>query len=58
MGEKEILRKEGVKLLGVFVDSELRFKEQAAGAIGKGQAWLSQSKVIPNYRRGGSGACS
>ncbi|KAJ6631801.1 hypothetical protein B0H10DRAFT_1728612, partial [Mycena sp. CBHHK59/15] len=31
-----------VKLLGLHLDCELRWKEQGASALAKGQAWLSQ----------------
>ncbi|KAJ6459861.1 hypothetical protein C8R45DRAFT_1180601 [Mycena sanguinolenta] len=33
------------KLLGVHIDQELRWKEQGASALSKGQAWLAQRRA-------------
>lgn len=46
VGGKEIPRKENIKLLGVVLNSELRFREQGAIAIAKGQTWLSQFRKL------------
>ena len=35
-----------VKFLGLHIDSELRWKEQIAAAIGKGRQWLRQCKRL------------
>jgi len=34
------------KYLGVIVDNELRFREQAAAAVGKGTKWVKQTKRL------------
>src|SRR5271168_4739184 len=40
------------KYLGVIIDSELRFKEQAAYAIGKGTKWANQVQRIAKTSKG------
>ncbi|KAJ3841250.1 hypothetical protein F5878DRAFT_496963, partial [Lentinula raphanica] len=35
-----------MKLLGLLFDRELRFKEQSAAAVAKGQAWISQFRRL------------
>jgi ribonuclease HI len=44
------------KYLGVIVDRELRFKEQAAAAIGKGTRWAIQSGRLTKVAKGVKGA--
>jgi hypothetical protein len=41
-----------VKLLGVHLDRELRWHEQSAAAIAKGEAWLIQTGRIARASRG------
>src|SRR5271154_3009189 len=43
------------KYLGVIIDSELRFKEQAAYAIGKGTKWANQVQRITKTAKGVKG---
>ena len=43
------------KYLGVLVDSELRFNEQAAAAIGKGSRWASQAGRLAKVAKGVKG---
>src|SRR5271155_560924 len=43
------------KYLGVIVDSELQFKEQAAYAIGKGTKWTNQVRRITRLVKGING---
>ncbi|KAJ6452972.1 hypothetical protein C8R45DRAFT_1056963 [Mycena sanguinolenta] len=40
------------KLLGVHIDRELRWKEQGASALSKGQAWLTQVGRLARTSRG------
>src|SRR5271168_3360260 len=40
------------KYLGVIIDSELRFKEQASDGIGKGTKWVSQVQRITRTVKG------
>ncbi|CAK5279173.1 unnamed protein product [Mycena citricolor] len=42
LGSHKIISAPAVKLLGVWIDRELRWKEQAAAAIAKGHTWLNQ----------------
>jgi len=44
-----------VKFLGMHIDRELRWKEQVAAALGKGQYWLGQCSRIARPSRGVSG---
>ena len=44
------------KYLGVIIDSELRFKEQTASAIGKGSKWANQSGRLVKVAKGIKGA--
>lgn len=46
VGGQVIPVREGIKLLGLFLDAELRYKEQSAIAIQKGQTWLSQFRRL------------
>ncbi|KAJ7353147.1 hypothetical protein DFH08DRAFT_625733, partial [Mycena albidolilacea] len=41
-----------VKLLGVHLDRELRWHEQGAAALAKGEAWLIQTARIARASRG------
>jgi ribonuclease HI len=41
-----------VKLLGIHIDQELRWKEQAAAALGKGQDWLVQFGRLARVSKG------
>ncbi|KAJ6521719.1 hypothetical protein DFH09DRAFT_805194, partial [Mycena vulgaris] len=41
-----------VKLLGVHLDRELRWKEQGATALGKGAGWLAQVDRLARPSRG------
>jgi ribonuclease HI len=43
-----------VKLLGIHIDRELRWKEQAAAALGKGQDWLVQFGRLAKVTKGTS----
>ena len=43
------------KYLGIIIDSELRFKEQAAFAIGKGTKWANQVQRITRTAKGVKG---
>jgi hypothetical protein len=44
-----------VKFLGIHIDRELRWKEQMAAALGKGQDWLGQCSRIAKLSGGISG---
>ena len=44
-----------VKFLGLHIDRELRWKEQMAAALGKGQGWLGQCGRIARPSGGISG---
>jgi hypothetical protein len=44
------------KYLGVIIDDELRFKEQAAAAIGKGARWANQTGRLTKGAKGIKGA--
>ncbi|KAF8806351.1 hypothetical protein BYT27DRAFT_7103155, partial [Phlegmacium glaucopus] len=44
------------KFLGVIIDSELRFKEQAAAAIGKGTKWTNQVRRLTKNAKGIKGS--
>ncbi|KAJ3754820.1 hypothetical protein EV360DRAFT_50905, partial [Lentinula raphanica] len=46
LGDKVIPVKNVMKLLGLLFDRELRFKEQSAAAVAKGQAWISQFRRL------------
>ncbi|KAJ3749322.1 hypothetical protein DFH05DRAFT_1375842, partial [Lentinula detonsa] len=46
LGDKVIPVKSVLKLLGLLFDQELRFKEQSAVAVAKGQAWISQFRRL------------
>jgi ribonuclease HI len=41
-----------VKLLGVYLDRELRWGQQGAAAVGKGQAWLAKVRRLARTSRG------
>ena len=43
------------KYLGVIIDSELRFKEHAAYAIGKGTKWAKQARCLTKVAKGVNG---
>ena len=43
-----------VKLLGIHINNELRWKEQAAAALGKGQDWLIQFGRLAKVSKGTS----
>src|SRR6202522_3998 len=44
------------KYLGVIMDSELRFKEQAAAAIGKGSRWANRAGCLAKVAKGVKGS--
>ena len=41
-----------VKLLGIHINNKLRWKEQAAAALGKGQDWLIQFGRLAKVSKG------
>jgi hypothetical protein len=41
-----------VKLLGIHIDQELRWKAQAVAALGKGQHWLMQMGRLAKVSKG------
>jgi hypothetical protein len=41
-----------VKLLGIHLDRELRWGQQGAAAVGKGQAWLAKVRRLARASRG------
>lgn len=52
LGSHTIQSRESVKLLGVHLDRELRWKAQSASAVAKGQAWLGQFARLARPSRG------
>lgn len=44
------------KFLGVIIDSELRFKEQANQAVAKGAQWVGQIRRLSKMAKGAQGA--
>ncbi|KAF8801394.1 hypothetical protein BYT27DRAFT_7114831, partial [Phlegmacium glaucopus] len=51
-----IITKSSYKFLGVIIDSELRFKEQVAQAIGHGTKWTNQVRRLSKNARGIKGS--
>jgi len=43
-----------VKLLGIHINNKLRWKEQAAAALGKGQDWPIQFRQLVKVSKGAS----
>jgi hypothetical protein len=56
LGTHIIQSPESVKLLGIHIDCELRWHQQEAAALAKGQAWLNQTARVAHALRG-IGAC-
>ncbi|KAJ6492786.1 hypothetical protein C8R47DRAFT_956458, partial [Mycena vitilis] len=52
---KRVKMESAVKLVGIWIDEKLTFKEQAAAALAKGQAWLVQFRRLARVS-GGVGA--
>ncbi|KAJ6457695.1 hypothetical protein C8R45DRAFT_758808, partial [Mycena sanguinolenta] len=52
LGTHTIKSAKVVKLLGLHLDRELRWKEQGASALAKGQGWLSQVGRLARSSRG------
>jgi hypothetical protein len=51
LGQHTITTMPSVKLLGVHLDRELRWHEQGAAALAKGEAWLIQTARIARASR-------
>ncbi|CAK5265676.1 unnamed protein product [Mycena citricolor] len=52
LGQHMIKSAKSVKLLGIHIDRELRWKEQRAAAVGKGMVWLTTVSRLARPSRG------
>lgn len=52
LGEHEVNPKRTAKLLGIWVDAELKWREQAANAIKKGQEWINGFRRLSKVSAG------
>ena len=56
LGQQSIASQTSAKFLGVIVDNQLRWKEQGAAALRKGQAWVGQICRLSQVTKGVSRA--
>ena len=56
LGQQSIASRTSAKFLGVIVDNQLRWKEQGAAALRKGQAWVGQICRLSQATKGVSRA--